>query len=105
MVTILELRKNYQKTLQCLRQQRVFRMGAHIIKSTIDGGLTPICNNCGVSLCWDISQLEYEEEKEFWDNWECKDCNPDYKGARKKWKAKNQQNQSSILVGNMAGTL
>jgi hypothetical protein len=60
-------------------------MGVHITNGTLDGGLTPICNDCGISLCWDISECEYEEVKEFWDNWKCRNCNPDYKGARKRF--------------------
>lgn len=39
------------------------------------GGLTPICNECGVSLCWDIATDEYEEDSEFWDAWKCQECN------------------------------
>lgn len=45
-----------------------------------------MCNNCGVALCWDISQEEYEEAAEFWDKWTCRDCNPNYKGAYERWK-------------------
>lgn len=51
------------------------------------GALTPHCNNCGIALCWDIAEEEYAEEKEFWDAWECKDCNPDAEGSRKRWRA------------------
>ena len=64
-------------------------MGVHISPSTIDGGVTPICNECGISLCWDISEEEYTEQKGFWDEWLCKDCNPDYHGALKRWKSLN----------------
>lgn len=42
------------------------------------GCLTPICEDCNVSLCWDISIEEYEEEKAFWDSWRCRDCNGGY---------------------------
>jgi hypothetical protein len=41
----------------------------------MSGGVTPICNRCGVSLCWDISTHEYGEAKRFWDAWICQDCN------------------------------
>lgn len=37
--------------------------------------LTPICNTCGITLCWDISEDEYDENPSFWDNWKCEDCN------------------------------
>jgi hypothetical protein len=49
-------------------------MGVHTTASTIPGGLTPICNCCGVSLCWDISEEEYDERPGFWDAWQCRDC-------------------------------
>lgn len=54
-------------------------MGVTKIPSTLPGGLTPICNTCGVLLCWDISEEEYLDFKKFWDNWVCEDCNPYYK--------------------------
>jgi hypothetical protein len=50
-------------------------MGVHRIKSTMLGGVTPICSDCGVSLCWDISDEEYEERAAFWDGWRCQECN------------------------------
>lgn len=40
---------------------------------------TPICNNCGVYLCYDISEYDYERYKEFWDGWLCEVCNPEYR--------------------------
>lgn len=50
-------------------------MGVHKTASTLPGGLTPICNCCGVSLCWDISQEDYDELPSFWEAWICRDCN------------------------------
>lgn len=44
--------------------------------STVGGGVTPMCNSCGVSLCWDISRTEYLEARVFWDEWCCRDCAP-----------------------------
>ena len=49
-----------------------------------DDGYTPTCDRCGIALCWDISEYEYEEDQEFWDNWVCKNCNPKYKHNKKK---------------------
>lgn len=49
------------------------------------GGYTPMCGSCGIALCWDISELEYAELKEFWDSWECKECNPNAIGARRRY--------------------
>lgn len=57
---------------------------------TFDDGLTPMCSECGIALCWDISKFEYEEDKEFWDTWRCEDCNPNYKGALKRFKQSKQ---------------
>lgn len=47
--------------------------------SSMPGGMTPHCDRCGVALCWDISFYDYLQAKRFWDNWECKTCNPAYK--------------------------
>lgn len=49
-------------------------MGVHQHGGTPLGALTPICNDCGISLCWDIALEEYEEDREFWDRWACQDC-------------------------------
>lgn len=51
-----------------------------VVKGAL-GGYTPICDQCGVSICWDISEFEYIENKAFWDKYCCKECNPNYKGA------------------------
>ena len=45
---------------------------------SISGWFTPVCNDCGVHLCWDISQIDYDESKNFWDNWTCRTCDPTY---------------------------
>lgn len=42
---------------------------------TILGGFTPHCGDCGVALCYDISEEEYEKNFRYWDNWTCSDCN------------------------------
>jgi hypothetical protein len=51
------------------------------VLESVLGGFTPLCNECGISICWDISPEEYEAAKAFWDDYCCKTCNPDYKGA------------------------
>jgi hypothetical protein len=51
-----------------------------------DFSMTPICNNCGICLCWDISEFEYLSEKEFWDAWICQECNNGIKFTRKLFK-------------------
>jgi hypothetical protein len=50
-------------------------MGVSVNPGTIPGGYTPICNLCGVSLCWDISEEEYSEDQYYWDQWICRECN------------------------------
>lgn len=50
-------------------------MGVHVHRGTLAGGVTPICNDCMVSLCWDISEQQYDDDREFWDAWICRDCN------------------------------
>jgi len=50
-------------------------MGVHCHAGTMEGGLTPICNRCMITLCWDISEQEYEEHQKFWDAWICEECN------------------------------
>jgi len=60
-------------------------MGVHKHKGTMDGSLTPICNDCGVSLCWDIGEPEYAADRSFWDAWVCRDCNGGVAMSRKRW--------------------
>lgn len=49
-------------------------MGVTRTASTLPDGWTPICNDCGVALCWDISEYDYNERPAFWDAWLCKEC-------------------------------
>ena len=56
-------------------------MGVHKAPRTMPGDLTPICNECGVYLCWDISEEEYLTRREFWDEWRCKECCPGSKDS------------------------
>jgi hypothetical protein len=49
------------------------------------GGYTPVCNDCGIHLCWDISEYEYEEAESFWDNWRCQECNDGKAMSRKEY--------------------
>jgi len=70
-------------------------MGVHRHGSTPVGAVTPICNECGVSLCWDIADHEYEEDKAFWDRWTCQDCKP---VSLKAWK-KAQEGIRVVVFG------
>jgi len=63
-------------------------MAVGILPSTMSGAVTPMCSGCGVALCYDIPDEEYQEAKEFWDNWQCKECNPNYKGSLIEFKEK-----------------
>lgn len=60
-------------------------MGVTKLNSTMPDAWTPICEECGVALCYDITEIEYQQNKEFWDNWTCKECNPNYKGSLRKF--------------------
>ena len=60
-------------------------MGISTKDTFITGGVTPICNECGISLCYDISEEEYNEYPEFWDGWICKDCNGGESLSLKSW--------------------
>ena len=53
----------------------------------MDGGVTPICNECGVALCWDISEEDYQQAKQFWDDWICQVCNGGTPLSLRSWKA------------------
>ena len=44
-------------------------------------GYTPICSECGIALCWDISPEEYIERRLYWDQWRCEKCNPQVVGS------------------------
>lgn len=63
-------------------------MGVHVHGGTMPGSVTPICNDCGVSLCWDIGDEEYAEAPGFWDDWTCRDCNGGVAQSFKTYKAR-----------------
>lgn len=50
-------------------------MGVAVFSGTLQGGVTPVCNDCGMRLDWDISEGEYAQDRAFWDAWRCRDCN------------------------------
>ena len=41
--------------------------------------VTPVCNSCMIFLCYDIGNDEYNANRKFWNNWECSECNPEYR--------------------------
>jgi hypothetical protein len=42
------------------------------------GEYQAICGDCGVALCWTMSLYDYLEQKDYWDNWNCEKCDPEY---------------------------
>ena len=66
-------------------------MGVHRHRSTPEGALTPICNECGISLCWDISDEEYAEAQPFWNDWICQECNGGTRMSLQDWKRRNPE--------------
>lgn len=54
---------------------------------TMPGAVTPICNDCGTFLCWDLCGEEAEENSDFWDAWICQDCNGGERMSLKQWRA------------------
>lgn len=69
-------------------------MGVHTHRGTMPGAVTPICNECGVSLCWDVGEDEYKQQAAFWNDWICKDCNGGESLSLTNW------NQKQITAGN-----
>lgn len=57
---------------------------------TIPGDYTPICNQCGIALCYDISQEDYDKYQAFWDQWCCPECGGNGEGSFLKWFAKEK---------------
>jgi hypothetical protein len=70
-----------------------------IIPSKLDG-YTPVCSDCGIALCWDISEAEYQDKRQFWDNWQCDICNPQIKGS---WLRLEAAQQSGLRTAGNAG--
>lgn len=62
-------------------------MGLHIHRGTMEGALTPICESCGVALCWDIEESEALKDEDFWNQWKCQDCNDGKCMSINSWKA------------------
>lgn len=58
-------------------------MGITVLPSNAPDELTPICNECGICLCWSITIDEYNVCPAFWNNWICQDCNGGVKFTKK----------------------
>lgn len=75
-------------------------MGLHVHGGTMDGALTPICESCGVSLCWDIEESEALENKDFWDQWKCQECNGGERMSLVKWKLQKKSEDELLILYN-----
>lgn len=66
-----------------------------------DDGWQPICNDCGLSLCFVITLQEYDQTKTFWEQWRCVYCDKDAIGSFARWlathDANNEVNKRIIL--------
>lgn len=83
-------------------------MGLHKHGGTMDGALTPICETCGVSLCWDIEENEAIADEDFWNQWKCQDCNRGHRMSLEQWRLQHprllkQTNKPLITVARNAG--
>ena len=72
-------------------------MGVQVNSATLAGGVTPQCGRCGVWLCWDISQSEYEQDRAFWDAWLCRECNGGTPMRRDEFRKKRRPEGSSQI--------
>jgi hypothetical protein len=45
---------------------------------TESGDYQPICQDCGIALCWTLDWFSYEDHKDYWDRWKCETCDPGY---------------------------
>jgi hypothetical protein len=45
-----------------------------VIKNKFLDCYTPICDDCGIALCWDIDETIYKQNIKYWDNWKCDAC-------------------------------
>ena len=41
------------------------------------GEYQPVCDSCGIALCWSLTEREYRRTSSFWNIWECSSCNPE----------------------------
>lgn len=62
-------------------------MGLIVTPSTMPGGQTPICNDCGILLCWDLDDETATAQAAFWNAWRCETCDPHARGSRKRAQA------------------
>lgn len=73
-------------------------MGLSYHGGTMPGGITPICNECGTFLCWDISEEDAEQDRAFWDAWICETCNGGVRMSLKEWRQQHPQHSIAAVV-------
>lgn len=44
------------------------------VKDGCLGGLTPICNECGICESYEIAHENYNEHPDYWENRRCPEC-------------------------------
>jgi hypothetical protein len=52
----------------------------------------PICDLCGIALCYTVNEYEYLKDKIFWDAWTCQNCDPNYLSEYRKF-LRNTKNE------------
>lgn len=72
-------------------------MGLITHRGTMPGAFTPICNECGVHLCWDVGEEEANQDRQFWDAWICQDCNGGVRMSVKQWR--EQRGRDAQVAG------
>ena len=75
-------------------------MGVTVHGGTMPGAVTPICSTCGVCLCWDIAESEYDLDAPFWDAWICQDCNNAQRLSLSAWRQERRSTVTSARSAN-----
>jgi hypothetical protein len=75
-----------QQAARADRQSEGIVMGLSTHGGTMPGAITPICNECGTFLCWDLGEEEAERDRMFWDSWVCQDCNGGERMSLQRWR-------------------
>lgn len=60
------------------------------------GEYQPICDECGIALCINLIEEEYQRAKGYWDNWTCVYCNPHAIGSLARW-LETHENEETLV--------
>jgi len=47
---------------------------------------------------FEISEEDYKQQKAFWDAWKCSECNPDYRGALKRFQNDQEYRRAIMYI-------